>query len=44
MNFPFVDTREWMEWVNIRIKGTDFLVPTTCFYNSLEQINDKKRV
>src|SRR5574344_370419 len=44
VNFCLVDTREWMEWVNIRIKGTDFLVPTTSFYNSLEQINDKKDI
>ncbi len=42
VNFLLVDTREWMEWVGGRIKGTDFLVPTTSFYQSLEQIDDKK--
>eukprot|EP01029_Cantina_marsupialis_P029151 TRINITY_DN779873_c0_g1_i1.p1 TRINITY_DN779873_c0_g1~~TRINITY_DN779873_c0_g1_i1.p1 ORF type:complete len:248 (-),score=49.91 TRINITY_DN779873_c0_g1_i1:515-1258(-) len=42
VDFLLVDTREWMEWVGARIKGTDFLVPTTSFYQSLEQIEDKK--
>ncbi|RXK05275.1 ferredoxin-thioredoxin reductase catalytic domain-containing protein [Halarcobacter bivalviorum] len=42
INFLLVDTREWMEWVGARIKGTDFLVPTTSFYQALEQIEDKK--
>lgn len=44
VKFNLVDTREWMEWVGTRIKGTDYLVPTTSFYNSLEQINDQKDV
>lgn len=42
VNFNLVDTREWMEWLGHRIKGTDFLVPTTSFYQSLEQIENKK--
>ncbi|MDX4069731.1 ferredoxin-thioredoxin reductase catalytic domain-containing protein [Aliarcobacter skirrowii] len=42
VDFLLVDTREWMEWVNARIEGTDYLVPTTSFYNSLEPLNDKK--
>lgn len=42
VDFMLVDTREWMEWVAHRIKGTDFLVPTTSFYQSLEQIENKK--
>lgn len=42
VDFLLVDTREWMEWVGGRIKGTDYLVPTTSFYQSLEQIEDKK--
>lgn len=42
VEFNLVDTREWMEWVGARIKGTDYLVPTTSFYNSLDQINDQK--
>ena len=44
VNFLLVDTREWMEWVGARIKGTDYLVPTTSFYQSLEQIEDKKDI
>lgn len=44
VDFLLVDTREWMEWVGARIKGTDFLVPTTSFYQSLDQIEDKKDV
>ena len=31
-----------MEWVSARIKGTDYLVPTTSFYNSLSQIEEQK--
>ena len=42
VDFLLVDVREWMEWTNNRIKGTDFLVPTTSFYQSLEQIEDQK--
>ncbi len=42
VDFNLVDTREWMEWVGARIKGTDYLVPTTSFYQSLEKIEDKK--
>ncbi|RXJ94495.1 sulfurtransferase [Arcobacter sp. AHV-9/2010] len=42
VDFLLVDTREWMEWVNARIEGTDYLVPTTSFYNSLEPLNNKK--
>ncbi|WP_044417551.1 ferredoxin-thioredoxin reductase catalytic domain-containing protein [Halarcobacter anaerophilus] len=44
VDFLLVDTREWMEWVGGRIKGTDYLVPTTSFYQSLEQIEDKKEI
>lgn len=44
VNFLLVDTREWMEWVGTRIKGTDYLVPTTSFYQSLDQIESKKDV
>ncbi|XPV69299.1 MAG: ferredoxin-thioredoxin reductase catalytic domain-containing protein [Halarcobacter sp.] len=42
IDFNLVDVREWMEWVGARIKGTDYLVPTTSFYNSLEQIEKQK--
>ena len=26
VKFNLVDTREWMEWVGTRIKGTDYLI------------------
>jgi ferredoxin-thioredoxin reductase catalytic subunit/rhodanese-related sulfurtransferase len=42
IKFNLVDTREWMEWVGNRIVGTDYLIPTTSFYNSLEQIISQK--
>jgi len=42
VSFYLVDVREWMEWVGQRIKGTDYLVPTTSFYDALSQIEDKK--
>jgi sulfur-carrier protein adenylyltransferase/sulfurtransferase len=42
VDFNLVDTREWMEWVSTRIKGTDYLIPTTSFYDALERIMDKK--
>jgi len=44
ISFLLVDTREWMEWVGARIRGTDYLIPTTSFYSSLEAINDKKDI
>lgn len=42
IKFNLIDTREWMEWVGQRIKGTDFLIPTTSFYQALERVNDQK--
>lgn len=44
INFNLVDTREWMEWVGHRIKGTDYLVPTTSFYQSIEVLDNKKDI
>jgi len=44
ITFNLVDVREWMEWVGARIKGTDLLIPTTSFYNSLEQLENKKDI
>lgn len=44
INFNLVDVREWMEWAGHRIKGTDFLVPTTSFYQSIEVLEDKKDI
>lgn len=40
--FNIVDVREWMEWVSARIQGTDYLIPTTSFYNAIEQIKNEK--
>jgi ferredoxin-thioredoxin reductase catalytic subunit/rhodanese-related sulfurtransferase len=42
IRFNLVDTREWMEWVGNRIVGTDYLVPTTSFYQSIDKLDDKK--
>ncbi len=44
IQFNLVDVREWMEWVGSRIVGTDYLVPTTSFYNALDQLETKKTV
>ncbi len=44
INFLLVDVREWMEWNQQRIVGTDYLVPTTSFYQALGQIEDKKEI
>jgi len=42
IDFNLVDVREWMEWNQNRIVGTDYLIPTTSFYNSLQQIENHK--
>ncbi len=42
IEFNLVDVREWMEWNQQRIVGTDYLVPTTSFYNQLDQIENQK--
>ena len=42
VDFSLVDVREWMEWNQERIVGTDFLIPTTSFYNQLEKIEENK--
>lgn len=42
VDFNLVDVREWMEYKRGRIKGTDYLIPTTSFYESLKQIEDQK--
>jgi rhodanese-related sulfurtransferase len=42
VDFNLVDVREWMEWKNHRIAGTDYLIPTTSFYNQLDQIENQK--
>ena len=42
VDFILVDVREAMENKSARIKGTDHLIPTTSFYESLKVIEDKK--
>ena len=42
VDFSLVDVREWMEWNQQRIVGTDYLVPTTTFYQAIEQIDEDK--
>jgi len=42
IDFNLVDVREWMEWNQNRIVGTDYLIPTTSFYNSLKSIENQK--
>ena len=37
VDFNLVDVREWMEHQSGHIKGTNALVPTTSFYNSLAE-------
>lgn len=44
IKFNLVDTREWMEWVAQRIKGCDYLVPTTSFYQAIEQLDKQKDI
>ena len=44
INFNLVDVREWMEWVRQRITGTDYLIPTTSFYEAISQLNDQKDI
>jgi ferredoxin-thioredoxin reductase catalytic subunit/rhodanese-related sulfurtransferase len=36
VKFNLIDVREWMEYRSGRIKGVDFLVPTTSFYEALQ--------
>ena len=42
VDFSLVDVREWMEWNQQRIVGTDHLIPTTSFYDQLSKIESDK--
>jgi ferredoxin-thioredoxin reductase catalytic subunit/rhodanese-related sulfurtransferase len=42
VEFRLVDVREPMEYKGARIKGVDFLVPTTSFYDSVTQLSTFK--
>jgi ferredoxin-thioredoxin reductase catalytic subunit/rhodanese-related sulfurtransferase len=44
INFNLVDVREWMEWNQNRIVGTNYLIPTTSFYQALKRIEDQKDI
>ncbi len=42
VNFTLVDVREHMEWQMGHIKGADKLIPTSSFYQALEEANLSK--
>lgn len=42
VEFTLVDVREWMEYKNIRIKGVDYIVPTTSFYEDIKILENIK--
>ena len=42
VSFKLVDVREWMEYKNFRIRGVDFLIPTTSFYDSVKELGEFK--
>lgn len=42
VSFNLIDVREWMEWVGARIKGCNYLVPTTSFYNTINKLDKQK--
>ena len=44
IDFLLVDTREVIEYKNARIDGTDHLIPTTSFYHSIKQLDEKKDI
>lgn len=42
VSFKLVDVREWMEYKSFRIRGVDFLIPTTSFYDTVKELNEFK--
>ncbi|MGZ5208902.1 MAG: ferredoxin-thioredoxin reductase catalytic domain-containing protein [Sulfuricurvum sp.] len=38
VTFKLVDVREWMEWKSGRIEGADALVPTSSFFQTLNEV------
>ncbi len=42
VQFNLVDVREWNEWARKRIDGTDYIIPTTSFYESIAKLDDQK--
>lgn len=44
VDFKILDVREWMENKGARIAGTDHLIPTTSFYDALDEANLDKDI
>jgi len=44
IKFNIIDVREWIEWVGYRIKYSNYLIPTTSFYEALKQIENEKEI
>ena len=42
IHFLLIDNREMNEYLQQRIEGTDFLVPTSSFYESMEVLKNEK--
>ncbi len=42
VDFKLLDVREWMEWQMSHIKGTDHLVPTSSFFQTLQEVDIPK--
>lgn len=42
IDFLLIDVREWMEWYQQRIVGTDILLPTTSFYDGIKELSPYK--
>ena len=44
VEFKILDVREWMENKGARVAGTDYLIPTTSFYDALDDANLDKDI
>jgi len=44
IDFLLIDNREENEYLQERIAGTNYLIPTSSFYESMKQIEDKKDI
>ena len=44
VNFKILDVREWMENKGARLAGTDHLIPTTSFYDALNEADLDKEI
>ena len=43
IHFLLIDNREMNEYLQQRIVGTDFLIPTSSFYESMEVLKNEKK-